>query len=121
MKGTTLIESFVLFYKNVKRNNRVLILFDNADDLEVISKYLPHLSISCHVLITTRTTESNELFMQRNSNVLSLETLDKSTAVSALIALSGKREETLSPIRREQLSKACYGFWSRCAGHHLYF
>ena len=72
-------------------------MFDNADDLELIAKYLPHPSTSCHVLITTRTTQSCELFREDNSNVLVLETLEESIAISALIGLAGKEKETLSP------------------------
>ncbi|XP_065826141.1 uncharacterized protein [Oscarella lobularis] len=88
---------FAYFYEHVKQNRRVLILFDNADDLELIAKYLPHPSTSCHVLITTRTTQSCELFREDNSNVLVLETLEESIAISALIGLAGKEKETLSP------------------------
>ena len=83
----------------------MLVLFDNADDLEVISKYLPDPSTSCHILITTRTTESHQQFCQDNTNVMVLETLDEATAVSALIGLAGREETALSRIEREAAEK----------------
>ena len=96
---------FAYFYESVKQNGRVLILFDNADELEAIAKYLPYPSTSCHLLITTRTTQSCELFREENTNVVILETLEESIAISALIGLAGKEKETLSPSELEAARK----------------
>ncbi|XP_065830500.1 uncharacterized protein [Oscarella lobularis] len=90
---------FSLFYDSVKRNNRMLIVFDNADQLETMAKYLPPSSVSCHVLITTRTSHPNILFNGENSNVLVLETLEESIATSSLIYFTGRVKESLP--RRE--------------------
>ena len=80
-------------------------MFDNADELEAIAKYLPYPSTSCHLLITTRTTQSCELFREENTNVVILETLEESIAISALIGLAGKEKETLSPSELEAARK----------------
>ncbi|XP_065846213.1 uncharacterized protein [Oscarella lobularis] len=93
--GRSIQQLFSLFYESVNQSNRVLILFDNADDLDAVGKYLPRRFVSCHVLVTTRTTEASELFSRENSNVIVLEALEGSTAVSALISLAGKDAKTM--------------------------
>ena len=94
--GATLRQLFSIFYERAKQSNRLLIVLDNADELDTIADFLPPSSVACHVLITTRTTGQNEVFQRKNSAVLVLETLDESAAVSALIGLSGKTKEELS-------------------------
>ena len=103
--GATLQQIFLMFYERVKQRNRLLILLDNADELDIIVDFLPPSSVACHVLITTRATGQNEVFQRNNSAVLVLETLDESAAVSALIGLSGKSREELSRTELDAVRK----------------
>ena len=103
--GATLRQLFSIFYERAKQSNRLLILLDNADELDTIADFLPPSSVACHVLITTRATGQNEIFERKNSAVLVLETLDDSAAVSALIGLSGKSKEDLSRTELDAVRK----------------
>ncbi|XP_065843130.1 uncharacterized protein [Oscarella lobularis] len=103
--GATLQQLFSMFYERVKQSNRLLILLDNADELDTIADFLPPSSVACHVLITTRATGQNEVFQRKNSTALVLETLDESAAVSALIGLSGKSKEDLSRTELDAVRK----------------
>ncbi|XP_065837317.1 uncharacterized protein [Oscarella lobularis] len=94
--GKNVRESFSRFYRYVQQNPRSLILFDNADCLDDIVECIPHFSISCHVIVTTRVTQSHSLFAREDASVIRLEALDERSAVAALIGLSGKKEEALS-------------------------
>ena len=103
--GTNLNQKFALLYQHVQRSYRSLIVFDNADNLEIIKNVLPPRSLLCHVLVTTRVTQPNELFKRANSNVLVLGVLDESTALTALISLAGKEKESLSFVEYEAARK----------------
>ncbi|XP_065840757.1 uncharacterized protein [Oscarella lobularis] len=102
---TALSEKLFLFFKLLKSRQRCLILFDNADELELLRVCLPNRAISCHVLITTRSVKTQELCAEPNVRLTKLETLKGDSAVLALLGWAGKTREEFRQMREEE--KVC--------------
>eukprot|EP00118_Oscarella_pearsei_P013377 m.106410 g.106410 ORF g.106410 m.106410 type:complete len:1318 (+) comp37261_c0_seq4:23-3976(+) len=83
-------ETRIEFFHYIKKNPRCLILYDSADDLEVLKDCLPKPATACHIIITTRRSQRHLLFKQRNAHVLPLTVLEPDSAISALLSWAGK-------------------------------
>ena len=94
-----------LFFKLLKSRQRCLILFDNADELELLRVCLPNCAISCHVLITTRSVKTQELCAEPNVRLTKLETLKGDSTVLALLSWADKTREEFEQMREEE--KVC--------------
>ena len=80
-----------IFHYLIKQLSRCLIFLDSANNLSDVQKCLPHSTIACHVLVTTRTTQNLSLFSEsRNTATVDLKSLSGQCAVLALLSLSGK-------------------------------
>ena len=78
----------------VYSKRKMLLLYDGADDLDLLQKYLPRSTASVHVLVTTRTS-GNHALLTRADKVTSLTRLKTGSAVKALQAWSGRPDEVL--------------------------
>ncbi|XP_065837311.1 uncharacterized protein [Oscarella lobularis] len=85
------------FSNYLRRNPRCLLLFDNADVLELLKDVLPNSAIACHVIITSRRnqTETEDFFRHQRVNVITLSSLREEGAVDALACWSGKSLKSL--------------------------
>ena len=88
---TSHADALRVFFNYLARRPRSLLFLDNADDFEFLKSCLPGHSVACHVVITTRRTQTHDIFHQRNVDRLTLNVLQKEKAIAALYRLSGKR------------------------------
>ncbi|XP_065826498.1 uncharacterized protein [Oscarella lobularis] len=86
------------FLSYVRAHPRSLLLFDNADDFDLVKEFLPGSRAACHIIITTRKAQTHNIVYQRNVNSLSLTVLEKEKAVVALLCWSGKSKESLQVL-----------------------
>jgi tetratricopeptide (TPR) repeat protein len=91
----TLNEDNQTFLEHVCSKGKVLLLYDGADNLDFLQKYLPHASNKVHVLVTTRTSGNHPL-LARASKITSLSRLTTDSAIKALQAWRGRGNEELS-------------------------
>ena len=99
---TTLKDNFVFFFKCLQNHPRILLLFDNADKLELLRNVLPKSGICCHVLITTRSVKTQELCAEPNVRMMKLGTLKEESAVLALLKWAGKNPEEFQEMKEEE-------------------
>ena len=86
------------FLLYLRAHPRSLLLFDNADNFDLIQEFLPGPRAACHIIITTRKALTHDIVYQRNGKSLSLTFLKKKKAVVALLCWSGKSEESLQVL-----------------------
>lgn len=88
-----------VFLTYIHSKSRVFLLFDGADNLDILQEFLPHSSARTHVLVTTRCSSDHEILKLAN-NVVQLEMLRPDDAVSALFAwLQGKMEYNSEEVK----------------------
>ena len=88
------MEDCQTFLRYVHDKGKVLLLYDGADDLDFLQRYLPSSTAHVHVLVTTRT-GGNHAFLTRANKVTSLCRLRTDSAVKALQAWRGRTDEEL--------------------------
>eukprot|EP00118_Oscarella_pearsei_P013386 m.106663 g.106663 ORF g.106663 m.106663 type:complete len:1328 (+) comp37264_c0_seq9:70-4053(+) len=98
----SLYENAGVLYSHLRRSPRALVIFDNADDVELIKRCLPGESIPCHVLITIRKKNGHDLYGQENIKTLILETLEEHSAILALLAFAGISPDSFPQMDREE-------------------
>ena len=89
------LRCFLLYLRSHPRS---LLLFDNADEFDLVKDFLPGPRATCHIIITTRKALAHDIAYQRNIESLSLTSLKKEKAVVALLCWSGKSEESLQDL-----------------------
>ena len=83
------------FFSYIIAHPRSLLLFDNADNFDLVKDFLPGPRVACHIIITTRKAQTHDICHQRNVNLLLLTFLKNKKAVVALLRWSGKPKESL--------------------------
>lgn len=86
-----LMEENEHFLANIYEKSNVFLLYDSADDLDIVARVLPRDTARVHVLIATRCGSDHELF-SRAHHVTRLGYLPTKDAVSALCALSQRAQ-----------------------------
>ena len=82
------------FLQVVYGKRKVLLLYDGADNLDLLQNYLPRITAPLHALVTTRTS-GNHALLSRADKVTSLGRLKTESAVKAVQAWRGKAGEEL--------------------------
>ena len=85
-----MIEDNALFLSLLRQRPKVLLLYDGADDLDLVQQILPPDTMPVHVLVTTRCGGDHPLF-DRANGVIRLGYLSPEKAVSALFAWARRR------------------------------
>ena len=83
-----------LFLQYVYSKNRVLLLYDGADDLRLLKSVLPQTKALVHVLVTTRMSGDHPILARANK-ITSLGRLELDAGVEALQAWRGHAGEVL--------------------------
>ena len=87
---------FTQFMLLLANRGNVLLVYDGADNLDVIDDYIPNLKTKCHILITTRMSKHKLL---QPGNFLSLKPLNQSLALTVLLYFAGYRDSSELPER----------------------
>lgn len=82
------------FLERVYTKEKVLLLYDGADDLDTLESILPRETAHVHVLITTRTGDNHSI-LQRADRITPLRRLEPDAGVEALQAWRGQDVEDL--------------------------
>lgn len=72
-----------LFLSHIYGRDKVLLLYDSADDLDLVARVLPRDTAQVHILVTTRCSTNHELLKRANC-VVSLGYLSPANAMVAL-------------------------------------
>ena len=83
-----------IFLQYVYSKDKVLLLYDGADDLELLKNILPRDTAHVHVLVTTRMT-GNHPILARSNKITSLGPLGTDAGVEALQSWRGHAGEEL--------------------------
>ena len=83
-----------IFLQYVYSKDKVLLLYDGADDLDLLKSVLPQTKAHVHVLVTTRTSGDHPLLAKANKTT-SLGRLGSDSGVEALQAWRGHAGEEL--------------------------
>ena len=89
-----------LFLQYVYSKDRVLLLYDGADDLGLLKSVLPQTKAHVHVLITTRMSADHPILARANK-ITSLGRLGPDAGVKALQAWRGHANEELDGVELE--------------------
>ena len=90
-----------IFLHQIYRKSKVLLLYDNVEDVDLLLRVLPHGFSNVHILVTTRCCADNEL-SQKADHVITLEYL---LGDNALMALFGWAERS-HPVDKDELDYA---------------
>ena len=123
--GGGLDEDNKIFMREVLQKSKVLLVYDSANDLDLINRVLPRSSSQLHVLVTTRCSSAHDLF-KRADKVITLDYLSLGSAVVALFGWAerqcphdgdeleyARKMVMLSFIRRLPLAIAHIGTFAR--------
>ena len=94
----SLNEALRHFWTYCKNRPRSLLLFDNADDFDLVKDWFPDPLVSCHVVVTTRRTQKHDIFYQRSVRLLTLDVLKGESATLALCRWAGKSEKDFDAL-----------------------
>ncbi|XP_065839846.1 uncharacterized protein [Oscarella lobularis] len=94
--STTLADNFVVFFNFLRRSPRCVVVYDSADETELIKDSLPRASVPCHVLITTG--KKSFAREDRSTKVLTLEMLAEESAIAALLRWAGRVPESFDAM-----------------------
>ena len=90
------------FHQYIKERNRCLLVIDNADDVENAIRCLPHETVCCHILVTTRSSVQPHFSnIPVSPNIVHLESLSEAVATAALISGSGRNSQNMSLSERD--------------------
>ena len=87
---------FTQFMLLLANRGNVLLVYDSADNLDVINDYIPNLEAKCHILVTTRM--SKHMLLQPD-NFISLKPLNQSLALTVLLYFAGYGDSSEPPER----------------------
>ncbi|XP_062512019.1 uncharacterized protein LOC134187868 isoform X2 [Corticium candelabrum] len=79
----TLDEMNKIFLHHIYRKSKILLLYDNVEDVDLLLRVLPHEFSNVHILVTTRCCTDNKL-SQKADHVITLEYLLGDNALTAL-------------------------------------
>ncbi|XP_062516701.1 uncharacterized protein LOC134192043 isoform X2 [Corticium candelabrum] len=88
--------SFTQFMLLLAKRGNVLLVYDSADNLDVINDYIPNLETKCHILITTRMSKHDLL---QPGNFILLKPLNQSLALTVLLYFAGYGDSSKLPER----------------------
>ncbi|XP_062516834.1 uncharacterized protein LOC134192152 isoform X2 [Corticium candelabrum] len=86
--------SFTQFILLLAKRGSVLLVYDGADNLDVIDDYMPNLRTKCHILVTTRMSKHELL---QPGNYILLKPLNQSLALTVLLYYSGYGDSSKLP------------------------
>ena len=90
-----------IFLNHIYQKSKVLLLYDNVEDFDLLSLLLPRQSSHLHVLVTTRSSSDHEV-LQRADRVITLEYLLCDDALTALFGWADRAR----PVDEDELEYA---------------
>eukprot|EP00118_Oscarella_pearsei_P016430 m.156667 g.156667 ORF g.156667 m.156667 type:complete len:602 (+) comp38690_c0_seq43:602-2407(+) len=97
-------DQLVYFWRYLRSNSRSLLIFDSADHLDWTKDAIPHTSVNCHLIITTRKSPEHlvdPIFKQPGVSAMKLLYLQEEFATRALLAWSGKDPDQYDSMSKE--------------------